>query len=166
MIRAARRLRRWAALGAGAAIALSVAGSAAVAQSAPRSAREARWGAARISKWALFGTSVALGAYALAHSGRASRAYGELHRRCERDAATCRLADGRYADASAEALYRETVRHDRRARIGILGGHAALLGSAALFVADLRQPRAPGDIPFPVPGGGAPLLAIGARLAF
>jgi hypothetical protein len=97
----------------------------------------------------LLGATVGLGYYALKQSTRADRAYGDLRQLCRTTPTACALDAGRYPDTRAEALYATSLQHDRRAQAGILGGQATLLASAALFVYDLRNGRAPGNIPFP-----------------
>ena len=135
------------------------------AQVTPPSGRSARrgWSAVRVSKWALLGATVGLGYYALKQSTRADRAYGDLRQLCRTMPTACSLDAGRYPDTRAEALYATSLQHDRRAQAGILGGQATLLASAALFVYDLRNGRAPGNLPFP--GVGAALITAPAAPA-
>lgn len=127
-----------------------------------------RWSRVRVAKWALLGAAVAFGGYALVSSRRADDAYGELTALCHTDAARCTLVDGRYMDATAERLYRTAVSSDRRAQIGIIGGQITVLGSASLFIYDLRNGRGPSDIPYPSAFAPAPRrsLVMGARIAF
>ena len=133
---------------------------------------EARRGspAVRVAKWALLGVAAGFGVYALTHSDRADRAYGDLRALCSGEPGACELAGGRYLEARAEAFYRGSVREDRRAQLGILGGQLALLGSVALFVVDLRNDRGPDNIPYPAAGlqrGRAGRgIAVGAALRF
>jgi hypothetical protein len=115
------------------------------AQAAPRRG----WTAVRVAKWALLGATVGLGYYALKQSTRADRAYSDLRHLCITAPSSCTLDAGRYPDGHAEALYATSLRHDRRAQAGILGGQVTLLGSAALFVYDLRNGHGPENIPFP-----------------
>jgi hypothetical protein len=128
------------------------------------------WTAVRAAKWTLLGVAAGFGLYALTHSSRADRAYGELRTLCADDPSGCTLSEGRYAGARAEALYRGSLREDRRAQVGIVAGQVTLLGSVALFVYDLRNGRGPENIPFP--GAGLRLtpsghrVAVGARLRF
>lgn len=123
------------------------------AQAAPHAARRG-WTAVRVAKWALLGATVGLGYYALKQSTRADRAYSDLRHLCISAPSSCTLDAGRYPDSHAEALYATSLRHDRRAQAGILGGQVTLLGSAALFVYDLRNGHGPENIPFPgVPAG-------------
>jgi hypothetical protein len=138
--------------------------------SRPTGTTSSRWSTIRIAKWTLLGAAAAFGGYALAHSNRASHSYGALHRLCNTDAPACALANGRYTDPRAESFYQTTVRHDRRAQIAILAGHTALLGSAALFVADLRHPSNPPNIPFPSSSEAVHIdpsrFAVGVSVAF
>jgi hypothetical protein len=65
-------------------------------------------------------------------------------------------------------LYQRAVSADRRAHQAIIGGEITLLGSAALFIYDLRNRRGPPDIPYPADSreSNAYGFAIGARVAF
>lgn len=141
-------------------VALSPSLSALAAQAPTRPAAAVRrggWSAVRVAKWALLGTTVGLGYYALTQSTRADRAYSELRHLCADARGACTLASGRYADVRAEALYASSLERDHRAQGGILGGQVTLLASAALFVYDLRNVRGPENIPFPgVPAAPAP----------
>ena len=132
----------------------------------PRQPRADRrgWTAVRVAKWALAGATVGLGYYALRQSTRADRAYGDLRRLCVTTPSACTLDGSRYPDAHAEGLYAVSLRHDRRAQAGILVGQVTLLGSAALFVYDLRNGRGPENIPFPgVPAQLTQSAPAGAR---
>ena len=124
---------------------------------------QGEWSAVRVAKWALLGAAIGFGSYALVQSGRAEDHFSELRRQCQADPESCQLVNGRYSGADAEALYDAAAGADRRARIGIIGGQVTLLGSAALFVYDLRNGRGPDDIPFPPNRRG---MAMGLRLAF
>ena len=125
------------------------------------------WSAVRVAKWALLGAALSFGVYALAEHRRGDDAYGELQALCHADHRRCRMLDDRYESPEAERLYDRAVAADRRAQLGIIGGQVTLLGSAGLFVYDLRNGRGPSDIPYPT-GSGAQgaRLTIGARLAF
>jgi hypothetical protein len=105
----------------------------------------------RVGKWVLAGATVALGVYAYAEHGAAERAYDDLRDRCDSSPATCNVTDGRYTDVESEALHQRAVRHDRRARAGILAGQITLLGGVALFLYDLRNDGGPDNIPYPSP---------------
>ena len=121
------------------------------------------WSAVRIAKWAMLGAAIRFGSYALVQSGRAEDHFAELRRECQIEPTACQLQDGRYSSETAEALYEAAATADRRARIGIIGGQVTLLGSAALFVYDLRNGRGPDDIPLPPNRAG---MALGLRLTF
>jgi hypothetical protein len=140
-----------------------------IAQTPARQGRPG-WTPLRIAKWALLATAAGFGAYAIAHSNRADDAYSELKRLCIRDPSGCRLDNGHYGNSEAEALYRDANEHDRRAQVGIFGGQIALLGSAALFIYDLRNGRGPANIPYPSSARAlvppSPALGLGMRLSF
>jgi hypothetical protein len=129
---------------------------------------------ARVGKWALAGATLALGVYAYAEHGAAERAHDDLRDRCDSAPDVCTVVDGRYSDAESEALHQRAVRHDRRARAGILAGQITLLGGVALFLYDLRDDGGPDNIPYPsprrsnhrVPALRDRTLVFGARIAF
>lgn len=134
---------------------------------------------ARVGKWVLAGATVALGIYAYAEHGAAERAHDDLRDRCDSAPAACIVIDGRYSDVESEALHQRAVRHDRRARTGILAGQITLLGGVALFLYDLRNDGGPDNIPYPspwrraqkAPAPGASVLRdrtliLGARVSF
>lgn len=148
---------------AGIALALAAAPAAAQVDIAPAPV-ESGWTKTRVAKWALLAAAVGFGTYALVETGRASDYYGELRAHCQSDPEACRLNDGRYVDAYAESLFDEATAADRRARVGIIGGQVTLLGSAALFVYDLRNGRGgPSDIPYPRPGAR---FGVGLQMTF
>jgi hypothetical protein len=132
---------------------------------------QSRWTTVRVLKWALLGTAVGFGAYALIHSTRADDAYSELRRICDVTPDRCTIsASGRYDDETTEHLFATTRYEDRRAQVGIVGGQVTLFGSVGLFIYDLRHARGPDNIPYPsgpaaaVPGARG--VAAGVRLAF
>jgi hypothetical protein len=99
----------------------------------------------------------------------ADRAFDRLQAYCAGDPTRCRTApDGRYLDPRAERFYQTTLAHDRAARRWLLGGEAAFLGAAALFVWELTRPKQPpGNIPFePQIRVLSRQAAIGVRVAF
>jgi hypothetical protein len=131
-------------------------------------------GVARIAKWALAGATLALGAYAYAEHDAAERLHARLRDRCDMAPDVCMVADGRYTDVESEALHQRAVRHDRRARTGIVAGQITLLGGVALFLYDLRGDGRPDNIPYPSPRRSAQrapahhhrTLMLGARVPF
>lgn len=134
----------------------------------PRQARS--WTPVRIAKWSLLGAAAGLAAYALEHSTAAERANDRLRELCSDQPPRCQLNGGVYTDPDAEALFQRVTREDHLARVGIVGGQVALLGSVGLFVYDLRNGRGPGDIPYPSAASRAASprarLAMGIRVAF
>jgi hypothetical protein len=142
-----------------------------LALSVPATAQEAEQGAwhrlVHVGKWILAGATVALGAYALSENRAADREYDALRVRCDGEPALCVVNEGRYVDVNTEAAYRRAIVHDRRARTGIIAAQVTLLGSAALFLYDLRDDRGPDNIPFPSPQRSllsSRSLVIGARI--
>ena len=126
------------------------------------------WSSVRLAKWALLGVAVGFGAFAVSQSQRADDSYSELGMLCRSDQDRCVSSGDVYADAHAERLYQRAVSADRRAHQAIIGGEVTLLGSAALFIYDLRNRRGPPDIPYPASSreSAAYGFAIGARVFF
>jgi hypothetical protein len=150
----------------GAWLLLTAAPSLADAQSAPRS-HDDGWRATRVAKWTLLATAVAFGVWSLGETRQADADFDALRVLCERDAASCAVAEsGGYANVEAERLYDATRRHDRLARIGIFAGQSAALGSATFFIVDLRHGGSPDDIPYDPSRRAArgPTLRVGLRL--
>ncbi|MBC7789290.1 MAG: hypothetical protein H7Z74_05055 [Anaerolineae bacterium] len=130
---------------------------------APRS-----WTSVRLAKWVLLGAAVGFGAFAVSQSQRADDNYAELGQLCREEQERCASDGNSYADARAEQLYQRAVSADRRAHQAIIGGEVTLLGSAALFIYDLRNRRGPPDIPYPANSRAATGygFAMGARVFF
>lgn len=128
------------------------------------------WTPVRIAKWTLLGAAAGFAAYALEHSTAAERANDRLRSLCTLEPERCQLEGGVYADADAERLFQRTETEDHLARIGIVGGQVALLGSVGLFVYDLRNGQGPRDIPYPSMAARAAVprarVVAGLRLAF
>lgn len=145
-----------------------------VALALPLRAQEAQavrdWrGVARVAKWVLAGATIALGVYAYTEHDAAERVQGRLRERCDASPESCTVVDGRYGDTESEALHQRAVRHDRRARTGIVAGQITLLGGVALFLYDLREDHGPDNIPYPSPRRTAlhdRTLILGARVPF
>jgi hypothetical protein len=104
----------------------------------------------KYGKWLMAAGALSLNYLASRDHDRADDRFHLLEQRCLGDARLCDLAPtGRYADATSETLYQESVHYDRRARRLLFGGEAALLGSAAIFVWELtRHSPKPDNIPF------------------
>lgn len=124
---------------------------------------------ARVAKWVFAGATIALGAYAYTEHDTAERLHARLRNRCDRAPEVCMVADGRYTDLESEALHQHAVRHDRRARTGIVAGQITLLGGVALFLYDLRGDGRPDNIPYPSPRRTSlhhRTVMLGARVPF
>lgn len=104
-----------------------------------------KWG-----KWALLAGSVGMNLLAADAHDEADDVFAQIEARCAGDASLCFAGDdGRYLDAGTEALYQQSLRHDRRARAWLIGGQGALVGAAALFIWEFTRPKAlPENIPF------------------
>lgn len=110
---------------------------------------EAQGPLVKYGKWAVLAGSVGMNYLALRAHNRADDAFNALKSLCV-DRTRCDLGpDGSYLDPVSENLYQNSLRDDRIARGWLLGGEAALAGSAALFVWELTRPKGrPGNIPF------------------
>ena len=110
---------------------------------------EAQGPLVKYGKWAVLAGSVGMNYLALRSHNRAEDAFNALKAVCV-DRSRCDLGpDGSYLNPLSENLYQSSLRYDRIARGWLLGGEAALAGSAALFVWELARPKGrPGNIPF------------------
>lgn len=113
-----------------------------------------KWG-----KWALLAGSLAMDLAAADAHREADDVYDALATRCSADEALCIAGeDGEYLNPETEALYQRSLSYDRRARRWLIGGQAALLGAAALFIYEFALPDGlPENIPFD------PEVEVGAR---
>ncbi|MGI8496048.1 MAG: hypothetical protein ACR2OG_00460 [Gemmatimonadaceae bacterium] len=155
---AARRLS-WVTL-----LVLAIAPGSLSAQRAPAPAA-AHWTHVKLAKWSLLAVAAGFGVYALDQTHRADRAYRALDDLCHRSGPSCAVTNGRYSDDEAERLYSESRAGDRRAQLGIIGGQVTLLGSASLFLYDLRNGRGPRDIPYPSARARSGVV-VGLRVGF
>ena len=110
--------------------------------SAHRASPMIKWG-----KWAAVAAAVSFTALGIGQHNAGDATFSDLVRHCRTTLCTLTAA-GRYADPAAEALYQRVVRDDRSARAWFIGGQVAALGSALLFVLELRRTREPPSIPF------------------
>ena len=122
-----------------------------------------KWG-----KWAAAAFAVGATALAIHQHSAGNNAYADLVQYCG-VVATCSIGpDGRYVDGQAEATYQHVVRDDRSARAWLVVGQLAALGSAVLFVLELRHQAEPPNIPFNgllVETGGG-IVRVGYRMPF
>ncbi|HEX2250345.1 MAG TPA: hypothetical protein VHH32_08335 [Gemmatimonadales bacterium] len=104
----------------------------------------------KYGKWVLAAGAVGMNYLALRSHNRAEDAYDELESQCLEMQSRCDLSpDGEYLNPEIEALYQNSLRHDRITRGWLIGGEAALAGAAALFVWELTRPKSrPENIPF------------------
>jgi hypothetical protein len=103
----------------------------------------------KYGKWLLLAGSLGLNVSAAGAHEDADRAYDTLRSRCALEPTLCTINGESYLDPESEALYQEALRNDRRSRKLLIGGEAALLGAAALFVWEFARPRGrPENIPF------------------
>jgi hypothetical protein len=128
-------------------------------------------GAVHYGKWLASAGAAAFTVMAVNEHHKSSREWDQLLDICRADDANCVTgADGRYTYYPAELHYQHAIYYDHRARHRLLGGQVSLLTAAALFIADLRPEKGPGNIPFhaievaPRPGGDG--INVGVRLAF
>ncbi len=101
-------------------------------------------------KWAVLAAAVGMGLKAGSAHHAADRSFRQLQRYCAANDFNCsQRPDGSYYDQVAEGYYQDALAGDRHARGWLLGGEAALLGAAGLFVWELTRPKGPPDnIPF------------------
>lgn len=126
--------------------ALTLAAAPVAAQQATGSPPLVKWG-----KWALLAGSVGMNLLAHDAHEEANDLFAQIEERCALDAALCFTWQdtGEYLNPETEALYQETLRYDRQARGWLVGGQAALLGAAALFIWEFTRPETlPENIPF------------------
>ena len=102
----------------------------------------------RIGKWATLGLAVGFTAMGAVTHDRADRNYDSLLDYCRAHGPCPLLADGRYGNPGAEAIYQRVRGDDRAARAWLAGGQVALVGSAVLFIMELKRKREPENIPF------------------
>lgn len=141
---------------------LACAAPAALAQTPPRTTPTPP--AVKYGKWFAAGLAVGLTTLGIRSHNAADADYRDLIDYCRQNGPCLIGGDGRYASSVAEARYQRVVSGDRRARTWLIGGQAALVGSAVLFVLELKRDRGPRNIPF------SPLIIeagpLGMRLGF
>lgn len=106
--------------------------------------------AVKYGKWALLAGAIGMNYLALEAHNQADDAFDGLEAQCTEVHERCALSpNGGYADPAIEDLYQTSLRYDRRARLWLIGGETALVGSAALFIWELTRPKnRPDNIPF------------------
>ncbi|HJR16576.1 MAG TPA: hypothetical protein VJ808_06960 [Gemmatimonadales bacterium] len=126
--------------------------------------------AVKYGKWALLAGAIGMNYLAVRAHDRAEDVFDALEAHCTELRERCDLGpDGSYTDPAIEDLYQTSLSHDRRARLWLIGGETALVGSAALFIWELARPKdRPDNIPFEpevrsLRAGGT---GLGLRLAF
>lgn len=124
----------------------------------------------KYGKWVLLAGSAGLNLLAAREHDRADDAFDMLERRCGVDHSLCELRpNGSYFDPGSEALYQQSIRHDRRARRWLIAGETALVGAIGMFIWEFTRPKGrPDNIPFEpefrtTPAGGA---RVGVKVAF
>ena len=106
--------------------------------------------AVKYGKWVLLAGSIGMNYLAVRAHNRAEDAFDVLELECAAVQERCALGpEGSYSDPAIEGLYQSSLRYDRRARLWLIGGETALVGSAALFIWELARPKdRPDNIPF------------------
>jgi hypothetical protein len=104
----------------------------------------------KYGKWALLAGAIGMNYLAVRAHDRADNAYDIIEAECLVEEARCALGpDGAYANPALENVYQTSLRYDRRARLWLIGGESALVGSAAMFIWELARPKSrPDNIPF------------------
>lgn len=123
----------------------------------------------KYGKWLSLAAAVGMGLKASSAHHDADRAYDRLELYCLADETRCDLGpNGRYLDPVTERYYQTATKADRRARGWLLGGEAALLGAAGMFVWELTRPKhRPENIPFePELRWDGRRTTVGVRVAF
>jgi hypothetical protein len=154
------------------AVVIAAAMAAAAAASSPVRAQQAeparqaspmiKWG-----KWAAAAAAASFTALGIRQHNAGDAAFRDLVAYCR--TTLCALTpQGRYADPQAEARYQRVVRDDRSARAWLIGGQVAAIGSALLFVLELRHGREPPNIPYSglMVESGADGARLGWRVVF
>ena len=126
--------------------------------------------AVKYGKWALLAGAIGMNYLAVRAHDQADDVFDTLEAQCDELPERCDLGPGgSYADPAIENLYQTTLRYDRNARLWLIGGETALVGSAALFIWELARPKdRPDNIPFEpelraMPAGRT---GLGLRVAF
>lgn len=126
--------------------------------------------AVKYGKWVLLAGAIGMNYLAVRAHDRAENVFDALEAQCNGAHERCDLGpNGGYADPVIEDLYQSSLRYDRRARLWLIGGETALVGTAALFIWELTRPKSrPDNIPFEpevrsLRAGGT---GLGLRLAF
>jgi hypothetical protein len=124
----------------------------------------------KYGKWALLAGAIGMNYLAVRAHDRADNVFDAIEAECIVEQERCALGPGGgYADPALENLYQTSLRYDRRARLWIIGGESALVGSAAMFIWELTRPKSrPDNIPFEpemrvMPSGRT---GLGLRVAF
>ena len=124
----------------------------------------------KYGKWALLAGAIGMNYLAVRAHDRADNVFDVIEAECRTDQERCALGpSGGYADPALEDLYQTSLRYDRRARLWLIGGESALVGSAAMFIWELARPKnRPDNIPFEpemrvMPAGRT---GLGLRVAF
>jgi hypothetical protein len=104
----------------------------------------------KYGKWVALAAAVGMGLKAASAHGDAEDAFDRLERYCDVDQLRCtQRPNGSYFDPVAEGYFQTSLSRDSHARGWLLGGEAALLGAAGLFVWELTRPKnPPRNIPF------------------
>ena len=126
--------------------------------------------AVKYGKWVLLAGAIGMNYLAVRAHDRADDVFDVIEAECSLQQERCALGPGGgYSDPALETLYQTSLRYDRRARLWLIGGESALVGSAALFIWELARPKnRPDNIPFEpemraMPGGRT---GLGLRLTF
>jgi hypothetical protein len=104
----------------------------------------------KYGKWAVVAAAIGMGFKAASAHDDADRAFNRLNDYCFSQPSGCpQSPGGKYLDPIAERYYQQSLSGDRSARSWLLGGEAALLGAAGMFVWELTRPKSlPKNIPF------------------
>ncbi len=104
----------------------------------------------KYGKWLLVSGAIGMNVAAAHAHHDADGFFAQLNDRCAEDPTLCMVGSGgAYLDQESERLYQASVALDHRARNWLIGGEAAALGAAVMFVWEFARPKGPPDnIPF------------------
>jgi hypothetical protein len=123
----------------------------------------------KYGKWGALGVSLAFNAMAFRTHDRAQSAFRHLEGYCFPDPTRCETGPGgSYKDPVSERYYQQSLSYDRQTRVRLVAGETALLGTIALFVWEMSQPKGPPEnIPFrPEVSTHDGVTHVGLRVAF
>lgn len=104
----------------------------------------------RVAKWSVLAAAAGAGIYGFLQNNEADDRFRELEQLCQEQQFRCAnlTPSGAYADAEFETLYQDVRRLDRRSHLALVFSQVGVATGVALFLLDLGNGDAPGDIPW------------------